>query len=520
VVSGGALGFWRVRIPPSPIHMASQINVALVFNAAHPLARPISSGEIQKSLILNESPNPGPIHELGVGLQEAVIPRLLKPTNVFHQELSNRLAEIGVHRAKKQPFEVTLSTGAQARLTLQLRIIPPNVLCLTAWLKGVSVDVGSFASELVELQRIDEQTQVLRAMSCAVGMVESVDHRSYEETRPRRVVPALDLAMDPTADATTWVENHERELVGVLIRDSEYERMAPSLVEAVIAKNRDLNVKTTREVALLDKQGALYVSDNSGSDRFRRLALLQSIALAYEIFLSSYRTERSTGIEFYDFVLGKLLRWVEMPDPVFRSSVSNRYAWVLIRDEFKLVDDVAEILDSEIVSTRLADSKDLFDRLSQRWWEQPNFPEILSETLAEERDGSQFSFVDDGDLRKIIAADLREAEVTLQARAFKASMVLSGSVAEAMLLAAVLRAPGSTVSESTLLGEGLQQLAQRAQALGLVSDQNTIDLVDQWLRDYRNLVHPGRQKRTAQYADENKAAIALRAVQGLAQELS
>jgi hypothetical protein len=69
------------------------------------------------------------------------------------------------------------------------------------------------------------------------------------------------------------------------------------------------------------------------------------------------------------------------------------------------------------------------------------------------------------------------------------------------------------------LGSGLQELVAKAEALNLVNDLAALKLVDQWLRGYRNLIHPGRQKRKQLEADDRKAEVAIHAVNGLAEEL-
>ncbi len=499
--------------------MSSGLSIDLAFNSAHLLPRVLSSEEIADSKLFKSSPNTGPFQELGVPLSKAVVPTSLIPSNVFWQELGNRLAEVGVPRTKQQPFEVGSRSGSQASMTLSVSLFPPNILLVAAKLRGVRVDPNGFATKLLELQKIDFHPQVLSALSAVVGMASSLDHRDYQPRRPTRIVSAIGLGLvGSAADIVRWVQSHKLELAGVMIIEVDYESMAPSLIDALFLKNEELNVKSAHEFVLIDKQGLLFVGRDIGSDRFRRLARLQALALAFELFLGSYRSNRSEAPAFYDFILSKMARWVQNPDPVFRRSVSTRHAWTLLRDELQLSDDVEEILMGD-AGDRLGESRELFDRLGETWWAKENFAEILSKELSNQRGDSRLAFVQDEPLREIIANDLREAEITLAARAYKATMVMAGSVAEAMLLAAILNSPKNSDSEAALLGSGLQELVAKAEALNLVNDLAALKLVDQWLRGYRNLIHPGRQKRKQVEADDRKAAVAIHAVNGLAEEL-
>jgi hypothetical protein len=517
-VAGDALNGSAGSTPAFPV-VSSKLEANLVFNASHVLPRVVSADEIEESRLFKVSPNTGPFRELGVPLSRAVVPTALTPTNIFWQELGNRLAEVGVPRTKQQPYAMTSHSEQAVRTTFVISLLPPNVVRISARLVGMQVDANSFAAELIALQRIQNHPQVLKGLSVALGLVTTLDHLSYKEQRPARMSCAVGLAVQsPGVDVGLWVNAHEREISAVLVRDEDYETMDPSLIRSLFAKSSDLNVKSASELVLLDKQGLLYASQRV-KDRFERLAQLQSLALAFEVFLSAYQASRAEAPEFFDFVLYKVAHWIRNPDPVFRRSVSTRYAWKLLTRESQLDSDLDQLL-SGAGRQRIDDGKELFESVGDGWWARPNFGDILSESLAERRGDTRLKFVTDPGLRKIIMSDIREAEISLASGAYKSAVVIAGSVAEAMLLAAVLASPANTDSESQLMKDGLQDLCKKAKALNLVPDRGALALVDQWLRSYRNLVHPGVQRRTEAIPTKGKAEIAIHAINGLAEELA
>ncbi|GAG36624.1 unnamed protein product, partial [marine sediment metagenome] len=61
--------------------------------------------------------------------------------------------------------------------------------------------------------------------------------------------------------------NHVRDsfsrYVGILIRNRDYELMDKEISRRILEKNRELNLKSSQELLLIDKQGLLYATPTS-----------------------------------------------------------------------------------------------------------------------------------------------------------------------------------------------------------------------------------------------------------------
>src|SRR5258706_2281072 len=108
-----------------------------------------------------------------------------------------------------------------------------------------------------------------------------------------------------------------------------------------------------------------------------------------------------------------------------------------------------------------------------------------------------FAFVADDELRLCLAADYRELGQCVDTRAWKSALVLAGSIAEALLVDALLTACPQEREE--ILKLELGPALDRCRAMGLVT-QKTGDLCSV-VKSFRNLIHPGRQVRLAEKPD-------------------
>lgn len=146
-------------------------------------------------------------------------------------------------------------------------------------------------------------------------------------------------------------------------------------------------------------------------------------------------------------------------------------------------------------------------------------PPASTETPSEQFD---FSFIADPDLRSIMDRDYQEIQACLDAKAYKAAIVMCGSVMEALLLDALLAdEPKAKQSAKTLrdsIGKvhndlrkwSLKTMIAVAQDLQILPTE--IGGMSEALRGYRNLIHPAvevRKKRTAEKQEARLAHSAL-----------
>jgi hypothetical protein len=143
---------------------------------------------------------------------------------------------------------------------------------------------------------------------------------------------------------------------------------------------------------------------------------------------------------------------------------------------------------------------------------------------------SELTFIADDDLRDSIRIDISAANRALHDGLWKASTVLAGAAAEALLLWAITAkkttAEVKAAARSAAIPNPssdpnnwrLDAYIKIARALDLIKD-NTATLAD-LAKDFRNLIHPGRSARLKEVCDRGTAHSALAAVEFIVRDLS
>ena len=121
---------------------------------------------------------------------------------------------------------------------------------------------------------------------------------------------------------------------------------------------------------------------------------------------------------------------------------------------------------------------------------------------------SRFDFMSDGDLRAIVESDYEELKGCMTCGASKATLVLAGSIAESVLSDYLISLPDPKWSREKVLEADLAKIISRAHELEVITDET--EKLSTVLREYRNLIHPGRLARRADaIVSPEKATIAL-----------
>lgn len=128
-----------------------------------------------------------------------------------------------------------------------------------------------------------------------------------------------------------------------------------------------------------------------------------------------------------------------------------------------------------------------------------------------------FSFINDEHFRGSLVNDQRELLNCQKAGSWKAVHVLAGSIVEA-LLTEYLVVSGVTPGGKDPLILQLGEVIRACQEAGVIQ-KSTASLCDV-VRDYRNLIHPGRMKRLEQEVTKEGASIAVNLVTLIAREVS
>lgn len=138
----------------------------------------------------------------------------------------------------------------------------------------------------------------------------------------------------------------------------------------------------------------------------------------------------------------------------------------------------------------------------------------------------EFTFLKDAILRQIIERDYSELKTILfPSGAWKSTVVLSGSILEAILYDSLTRDSGTLVKakaskkapKNKSLEDGKWRLVDLIEVsidIGLLP-KNRADTIDQVLRDYRNFVHPKKEVKAEHQCTEAEAFLAVGALDGV-----
>jgi hypothetical protein len=119
---------------------------------------------------------------------------------------------------------------------------------------------------------------------------------------------------------------------------------------------------------------------------------------------------------------------------------------------------------------------------------------------------ADFSFITHEDFRLALGADQAELIRCLEGRAWKAVHVLAGSITEAVLLDYLIATEYQKRPAEDLLKLTLHEAIAACRAEGVLSDRTAqLSVV---IKDYRNLIHPGRAVRLQDKVDEQSARVA------------
>jgi hypothetical protein len=144
------------------------------------------------------------------------------------------------------------------------------------------------------------------------------------------------------------------------------------------------------------------------------------------------------------------------------------------------------------------------------------------------------TFITDADLRESIRADIAFADNAFSGTEWKAATVLAGAVVEALLLWAINERPSAVVQASL---SKLQAANKIPKNISKDPDTWTLDVYRQVAADlgivkgsavtqieltqgFRNLIHPGKARRTSQQCSRSTAHNALGAMERLIEDFS
>lgn len=118
----------------------------------------------------------------------------------------------------------------------------------------------------------------------------------------------------------------------------------------------------------------------------------------------------------------------------------------------------------------------------------------------------EFDFISDEKFRSILIRDFEELNKCLEAKATKSVLILSGSIIESILTDYLSNFPSDQFNTKSVLNMELKDLIHNAFEMELISE-STKDL-STVIKNFRNLIHPGREIRKNEKFDFDSAIVA------------
>jgi hypothetical protein len=131
---------------------------------------------------------------------------------------------------------------------------------------------------------------------------------------------------------------------------------------------------------------------------------------------------------------------------------------------------------------------------------------------------TSLQFIADERLRAAVERDKREMASCLENENCKATLLLAGSIVEAILVDYFLAFPGPEMTSDNVLKAELWKLIDRAEEEQLIGPQTK--QLSTIIRNYRNLIHPGREYRLNEKVDINRATVAASLVEIILEEVA
>ena len=171
-----------------------------------------------------------------------------------------------------------------------------------------------------------------------------------------------------------------------------------------------------------------------------------------------------------------------------------------------------------LMARRTAPLSGRSDQFASDWWTRTDFGYLLSTTIGEAA-GLKWAFLKDTELKRLVIADYQEATRSFLSKNYKATVVLCGSIVEAVLTEVIAKAGIAGVTRQKLYNSDLNELIKLAVDYGFIKDSALQNFLAP-LRKYRNLIHPGRALREEIHPDGSMAQIAIEGVKLLVGELN
>lgn len=273
------------------------------------------------NIIFRLSSNKRLYSQFGIPMNFAIIPLSLTPTIVFHQAIKNLLKKKLCIDIRERSFPYTIhiaEINTEVSLNIKIRLFPPNILSLTIELSAFSSDLD--VVKLIDFQRLDYLRPIRDIIQWTIGICETFNQKNFTP-QSFRSKPAIHIdSICLPEEFSSHISDNLPKYIGILIRVYDYQLMDKDLVERMIEKNREHNLKSSQELLLIDKQGILYLTPTKLVSRKQEIPIFQrthdmyEIGIVFDTFMKNYFSIHSSNEVLADENLHKIQAWLKYED--------------------------------------------------------------------------------------------------------------------------------------------------------------------------------------------------------------
>lgn len=277
----------------------------------------------------------------GIPRYARITPVRAIPTNGLYQRLNGGFFA-GRNAPSRPPFSARSAEFSNLQInSAGLDVFPGRVVVSEVAAK-YSTEYGSdFAAVVKTLKDIRSPRSVPLVNHYLEEMGQTIlSPFPSADVRQKYFVAEVNLP-EPVDRLARVVSDAQRQAVAALIGADEEGYLSDTVVDRVFETSAELNAKSSGEVLLLNRQGALlirargkYLGPHRG--RYNRLRELATIGLYARTFLrDSHYAASPQAAEAYQWIR-RIEQWVNHSQVIFDTSVSNTVQWQSISTAFLL----------------------------------------------------------------------------------------------------------------------------------------------------------------------------------------
>ncbi|MGM4910118.1 hypothetical protein [Rhizobium sp. 768_B6_N1_8] len=310
---------------------------------------------LQSDLISVET-NPGFLKTMGITSDRSYRPWVIKPKIEVWQEVVRRINKEGLGLAEGRNSQLSLRESSEAtplHYNFTVRHYRPGTLCIEVSLLEA---LGSSVDDYFRDRNLDGHPLASSVVDWLIGIISCGQLANYPTGNSYSARAAMMLPVDiDEKDFEKWKQQHQHELVGLLINNKHFRNSNNELTEKVMSNNKELDLKYAKSgFSLVSKQGVLTAFPKKSNDLSRDLRRVHRLrfrfleyALALQKFTEKYQEIRSNNREKAIFLLFLSLPFLSEKANL-PQTVTGSKTWRILAEEFSLERTVSVLEDVHV----------------------------------------------------------------------------------------------------------------------------------------------------------------------------